>query len=84
MINEYIPCHRCTRPAVTYHEPIHGNGKRQLSIDHGLTIPVCELCHDMFHKKPETNEPYKREMQERFEETGTREEFRKIFTNNYL
>lgn len=84
MIDEYIPCHVCKGWSVTYHEPIHGNGRKRLSMKHGLTIPVCADCHDMFHKKPETNEPYKIEMQERFEETRTREEFMEIFGTNYL
>lgn len=81
---EYTPCHVCEAPAVTDHEPIHGTADRKQSRKYGLMIPVCEICHDMFHKKPETNEPYKKEMQLRFEETHTHEEFMEIFKRNYL
>ena len=80
---EYIPCHVCRRPAVTYHEPLMGNKYRQLSIDYDLRIPVCEICHDMFHKKPETNEPYQIEMQEKFEASQDFETWMEIFGRNY-
>ena len=84
MINEYIPCHVCTRPAVTYHEPLMGSKYRQLSIDYGLRIPVCEECHSIFHLQPETNEPYQIEMQEKFESKYTRDKWMIVFGRNYL
>ncbi len=84
MYKEYVPCHRCTRPAICDHEPIHGNGRKQLSMEWGLTIPVCAECHAMFHLQPETNEKYKIEMQERFEEQHGHEKYMEIFRTNYL
>lgn len=83
---EYIPCHVCgVLAADTLHEPIHGNGRRKLSIKYGLQIPICNVCHDIMHREPEKNERYKVEMQEKFEnEIGTRQEFMTIFGRNYL
>ena len=84
MYKEYEPCHVCEGQAITDHEPIHGNPDKRLSMKWGLTIPVCAECHDRFHKKPETNEPYKKEMQERFEKKYGHEKFMEIFKRNYL
>ena len=70
---------------VAPHEPIMGSN-RQLSIKHDLRVPLCFKCHRFAHDEPsqEYNDGLKIEMQLKFEETHTRDEFIKIFNRNYI
>ncbi len=81
-----MTCYRCGATySVALHEPIHGKN-RQLSIKYKLQVPLCFNCHRLAHDEPsqEFNDELKREMQMKFEETHSTEEFVKIFGRNYL
>lgn len=79
-------CIRCGSPYKTaLHEPIMGRN-RQASIKYNLRVPLCFTCHRFAHDEPsqEYNEMLKIEMQRKFEETHTRQEFIRIFGRNYI
>ena len=40
-------CAICNKPAKHIHHLIEGNGKRELSDRFGMTIPLCDDCHNM-------------------------------------
>lgn len=79
-------CYRCGATySVALHEPMMGKN-RKLSIKYGLQVPLCFDCHRLAHDEPDQtfNNELKREMQRKFEETHSRNEFIKIFGRNYL
>jgi hypothetical protein len=65
------------------HEPCMGRN-RQLSIKHGLRVKLCNSHHRYAHSFASFNQELQRDMQRRFEEKNTREEWMKIFGRNYL
>lgn len=52
MITEYESvCAVCgKKPKEHTHHLVFGNAKRKLADEDGLTIPVCQECHEMIHK----------------------------------
>lgn len=79
-------CKRCgSSYQVALHESLCGRN-RQASIKYNLRIPLCFNCHRFTHDEPsqEYNNSLKVEMQRKFEETHTREEFIKEFGRNYI
>lgn len=79
----------CYNIAVHEHHLIFGSGRRKLSEDYGLKVPVClkhhQWCHELSWKYPEYAMSMKMIGQLAFEEVhGTREDFRRIFGRNYL
>lgn len=40
-------CALCGRPAEAVHHLVGGSGKRKIADELGLTIPVCNSCHNM-------------------------------------
>jgi len=85
---EWTPCEvrlsGCENTAVTYHEPIKGNPGKRISMKHDLQIAVCASCHNRLHREPELDKPYQIEMQLKYMETHTLEEFKELFKTNYL
>lgn len=68
---------------------IFNKSERKFSEKYGLKVWLCgERCHRngkyAVHRCNETAVRLKREAQEKFEETHTREEFMQIFGKNYL
>ena len=50
MITNYTDyCILCGRPKEHTHHLVWGNSKRQLADADGLTVPLCERCHNMMH-----------------------------------
>lgn len=48
MITKYETlCAICNKPAKHIHHLVEGHGKRELSERYGLTIPLCDECHNM-------------------------------------
>ena len=45
--NESRVCALCGKPAEAVHHLIGGQGKRKVSNREGLTIPLCNDCHNM-------------------------------------
>ena len=46
-------CAICGKPAECTHHLIGGTGKRKLADEDGLTIPLCNSCHNMAVKATE-------------------------------
>ncbi len=82
-------CEVCGKPYAANHEIFFGRGKRQLSIKYGLQKRLCYEHHNMDggnnpHFNKAIDDEYKREGQRKFEETHSREDFRRIFGKSYL
>lgn len=60
---------------------------RKASTKHGMVVPLCIDCHtgpEGVHQNQRLNLRLKATAQEGFEQTHSREEFRKIFGKSYL
>jgi len=80
-------CAVCGRPYAETHEVFFGNGKRELSILYRLQVNLCSEHHTGMtgpHLNREFDLQLKREWQEIFEVSRSREEFIKLFGKSYL
>lgn len=80
-------CAVCGRPYAERHEIFFGTGQRQLSIKYGLQIDLCYEHHRGMtgpHRNRAVDLKYKRAAQAKFEESHSREEFRRLFVKSYL
>lgn len=79
-------CIYCGKPYAQTHEVYEGNGRRQLSIRYGMQVKVCDMCHKdiMLHPLTGRDLALKKEFQAKFERTGSRDEFRRLFGKSYL
>lgn len=72
------------------HEAFFGIANRELSIKHGLVVALCGYHHNQSEKGVHGRDGHeldvyiKQTAQKKFEETRTREEFRKIFGKSYI
>ena len=86
--SEPSQCYLCGRQyGLEVHHIYAGYANRRLSERYGLWVFLCKQCHTgnggaQYEK--ELNLRLKREGQEEFEKTHTREEFRNIFGKSYL
>ncbi len=81
-------CYICgTRANLHKHHVFNGYANRSLSEKFGLWVWLCAEHHNMsnnsVHMNKEMDLNLKRESQEIFEKTHTREEFMRIFGKNY-
>lgn len=82
-------CIICGKFPVNKHEIFFGNGKRQLSIEYGLVIPLCtEEHHNQIKQKgihfdSKLRKDWQIKGQEAFEETYPDLDFLEIFGKNY-
>ena len=82
-------CYLCGRYAQTEEHHIFGGPNRTLSEKYGLKVELCLECHQFgkhaVHKDQAVMEELHRQGQEAFEiQTGSREQFRKIFGRSWL
>ena len=79
-------CRYCKNNYATTHEVYEGTGRRQLSIKYCMKVKLSMKCHQEVQQHPLQGKDLelKQEFQLKFEKTHTREEFRKLFTTNYL
>lgn len=82
-------CYVCGTPYNLHrHHIFFGNGIRPLAEKHGCWVYLCAGHHNMsmcgVHNDRVLDLKLKRECQEVFEKTHTREEFRKLFNKSYL
>lgn len=81
-------CYFCQNQNVEDHHIFFGTSNRKNSEKHGLKVWLCHVCHrDQIvgvHFSKARNLQLRRIAQGKFEETGTREDFIKIFGRNYL
>lgn len=82
-------CIICGKFPVNKHEIFFGNGKRQLSIEYGLVIPLCtETHHNQVEQKgihfdSKLREEWQVKGQKKFEEVYPELDFLVIFGKNY-
>lgn len=82
-------CHICNRyDHLQEHHVFFGTANRKVSDKNGFTVYICYDCHQgspqAVHNCRETDLMLKREAQEKYEETHTREDFMKLIGRNYL
>lgn len=84
-------CFFCGKKADVKHHLIFGTGNRKLCDEDGLTVPICNSCHNMgeissrVHDNSMAEKLSKMLGQAIFEgKIGTREEFRKRYGKSYL
>ncbi len=83
LYNQLDKCCICGNPSVELNEVYEG-AYRQLSIEYGMVIPLCNLHHKQFHNNRLFALYYKALFQKEFEKTNSHEEFIKIFKKNYI
>ena len=100
ILTEYTDyCLFCGRPTTATHHLLFGRGIRPLADRDGLTIPICDGCHNMgdklerIHDNPMAEKMSKiigqlayekRKVYEGMTEEQARESFRKRYSNSYL
>lgn len=92
MVTDYHEvCIFCGKKAEAQHHLIFGMGNRKLCDEDGLTVPICNNCHNMgdissrVHGNPMAERLSKMLGQAFFEgRLGTREEFRQRYGKSYL
>ncbi len=77
-------CAKCPSTELADKNEVFEGAKRNASIKHGFIIPLCTKCHKKFHNNRDFALIIKRQFQEEFEKTHTREEFLSIIHRNYL
>lgn len=82
-------CYLCRMAVGTEtHHVFPGNPNRKHSDQDGLTVRLCRRCHDDVHfnkdKSKELMDRLRREGQEAYELTHTREEFMKRYGRSWL
>lgn len=81
-------CH--TNKDLHYHHCFFGNANKTISDIHGFTVYLCAEHHNMsgngkcVHRCRAMDLELKQACQRKFEETHTREEFRKLIGRSYL
>ena len=76
-------CVICGKKRANLHEVFYGTGKRQLSIEYGLVIPLCYQCHLKIHRNHTLDLIWKVRGQLVFEEKYPNLEFIEVFGRSY-
>lgn len=80
-------CFVCGRGGdLARHEIYGGTGNRRISKEQGFWTKVCPTCHDIIHLKPDDGEMdrwIKKKFYDKYCETHTSEEFRKLIGRTY-
>lgn len=83
-----VECHMCGKTWMIEHHHVFAGPYRKKSTQYGYVWPLCAWCHRHpiigVHYNQERNLMLKREAQEDFEKTHSREEFRRIFGKSYI
>ena len=81
-------CHLCGSTWYVEKHHVFSGPYRKASEKHGMTVDLCHWCHneppDGVHHNSEVNKQLKAGFQGKFEETHSREEFRRIFGKSYI
>ena len=80
-------CHLCGSYSNIEIHHVYGNAYRKKSTEYGMVTPLCASCHrgpHGVHQDAEANKRLKAWFQGKFEETHSREEFRRIFGKSYI
>lgn len=76
-------CYICGQRKDDLHE-LFGGCNRKKSMEWGLVIPICRLCHLEWDVNEETRKRYQQEAQQIFEKKYSHELFMSEFRKNYL
>lgn len=78
-------CYICGREALQYHHMIGAHNRKHATED-GLWIPVCLECHIRIHNEHSQRLNYrlKEEAQSAYEQTHSRDDFRRRYGKSYL
>lgn len=77
-------CYLCGKKKNDLHE-VYGGRNRINSIKYNFILPLCRECHSSNQNNPIFNDYWRKQGQLYWEEnTGSREEFIKVFRRNYL
>ena len=80
-------CYLCGRNWAIEKHHVFGGSNRKKSEKRGMTVDLCASCHrgpHGVHQDAEANKRLKAGFQGKFEETHSREEFRRIFGKSYI
>ena len=81
-------CYLCGRAWGIEKHHVFGGSNRKKSEKYGMVVDLCHWCHneppDGVHHNSEVNHRLKAGFQGKFEETHSREEFRRIFGKSYI
>ena len=79
-------CRYCKTPYASTHEVFEGTGRRQLSIQHGMQVKLCNGCHADIQQHPLQGEDLKlkKEFQAKFEQEYGHEFYMKCFVVDYI
>lgn len=88
ILNNLDYCFFCDRPTEHIHEVYFGTANRQISIKNGFCVGLCNEHHNMSKNSVHQNRAMDLELkmlyQEKYEETHTRDDFRKLIGKSYL
>lgn len=78
-------CFFCGREPIQFHH-IFGGSDRDKATEDDMVVPLCWNCHQKLHTEHSQRTRYKlmRAAQWAYEETHTRDEFRKRYGKSYL
>lgn len=80
-------CHLCGSYRNIEKHHVYSGPYRKKSEKHRMTVDLCATCHrgpQGVHQDAEQNKRLKAGFQGKFEETHSREEFRRIFGKSYI
>jgi len=75
-------CYFCGRSPVDMHE-IYGGRNRRVSMQNGFCVPLCRRHHENITNNEQLSLLLKKDCQESFEATHSRDEFMKLIGKNY-
>ena len=84
---EYLTCKLCGSSRWIEYHHIFSNHYRKKSTQYGYVVPLCHECHqgkNGVHSNHEKSLILKREAQEHFEVSHSRQDFIDTFGRNYL
>lgn len=88
ILNNLDYCFFCDKPTEHIHEVYFGTANRQISIKNGFCVGLCNEHHNMsknsVHQNRAMDLELKMRYQEKYEETHTRDDFRKLIGKSYL
>ena len=88
ILNNLDRCYFCNQPRQAIHEVYFGTSNRQISIQNGFCVGLCNIHHNMsnnsVHHNREMDLILKRLYQKEYEKTHTRDDFIRLIGRSYL
>lgn len=77
-------CAECGSKNNVQKNEVFEGAKRNVSMQNGFVVPLCDTCHKLFHKNRTFALKYKKMFQAKYEETHAHNDFMKLIHHNYL